>query len=275
MTLTVFAVVLFAAFLHASWNAIVKGAGDTLIMTMLIAGCAAVISALALPFVPQPAPQSWPALVASAVIHLAYYTFLIGAYRAGDMSRMYPIMRGTAPLLVAVISALFLNETITLAGWTGVVLVSLGILSLAVRGGGTAGVGFALANAVVIAGYTLVDGAGVRASGSPAGYTLWLLVLSGIPLIAWVLATRRAAFVTHLRTRLHLGVIGALGTLVSYGLALWAMTVAPVPIVAALRETSILWATAIAGLILRERIGPARIAAVGLIALGAIVLRLA
>lgn len=278
MDLHVFAVVLFAALLHAGWNAIVKGAGDKLMTTVLVAGAAAAVAAAALPFLPQPAPASWPFLAASAVLQVGYYVLLANAYRVGEMSSMYPLMRGTAPLLVAIISAAILGETLAPAGWAGIALVSAGILSLAFHGRrtpGAAGTGFALANALVIASYTLIDGHGVRLSGAAAGYTLWLFVLTGTPLVAWALIRRRTALLSRLRAELHLGLIGGIGTLVSYGLALWAMTLAPVALVAALRETSILWGTAIAALVLRERVGGWRLVAVGIIACGAAVLRLA
>lgn len=275
MSLTVFAVVLFAALLHATWNAIVKMAGDKLLTTILVAGSAAAVSAVALPFLPQPAPASWPHLAISTILQIGYYLLVAGAYRAGDLSRVYPIMRGTAPLIVAIVSGLVLAEAIGVFGWAGIALISAGILSLALAGTGRAGTGFALANAVVIAGYTLVDGAGVRASGAPAAYTLWLFVLTGTPLVIWAIVARRRDFVALLRTDLPFAFIGGLGTLISYGLALWAMTLAPVPLVAALRETSILWGTAIAGIFLRERIGPSRLVAIALVAMGAAILRLA
>ncbi|RZJ84813.1 MAG: EamA family transporter, partial [Brevundimonas sp.] len=137
------------------------------------------------------------------------------------------------------------------------------------------GVRAALLNAVVIASYTLVDGAGVRASGEPVAYTLWLNLLSGAPLLVWVLAARWRSFLPYARANLGVGVIGGAGTLTSYGLALWAMTHAPVAVIAALRETSILFATVIAVVVLKERLSPARITAAGLIAVGAIILRLA
>ena len=279
MTLTVFAVVLFAALLHATWNAIVKGGDDKLLMTILVAGCAGGIAAIALPFVPQPAPASWPYLAVATVLQVGYYILVANAYRTGDMSRVYPVMRGTPPLIVVIVSAVFLNEVVSLPGWAGIALISAGILSLAVFTGrgtlGAAGTGFALANALVIATYTLVDGTGARASGSPIAYALWLCILTAVPLLGWALTARRADFIALVRTEFHFGLIGGLGTLTSYGLALWAMTLAPIALVAALRETSILWGTAIAGLVLRERIGPSRLVAVGLIALGAIILRLA
>lgn len=276
MPLSVFGVVLFAALLHASWNTIVKGAPDKLLTTILVAASAAAISALTLPFLAQPARESWPFLAASAVLQVGYYLLVARAYRGADMSQAYPLMRGTAPLLVALVSRFWLGEFLSPAAWAGVALICGGVLSLALAGRGTnvQGVRAALLNAVVIASYTLVDGAGVRASGAPVAYTLWLNLLSGVPLLAWVLAARWRTFLPYARTHLGLGVVGGFGTLTSYGLALWAMTHAPVAVIAALRETSILFATVIAVVVLKEKLSPARIAAVCLIAAGAVVLRL-
>lgn len=276
MPLSVFGIVLFAALLHASWNAIVKGAPDKLLTTILVAASAAAISALALPFLAQPARESWPFLAASAVLQVGYYLLVARAYRGADMSQAYPLMRGAAPLLVALVSRFWLGEILSPAAWAGVALICGGVLSLALAGRGTnvQGVRAALLNAVVIASYTLIDGAGVRASGAPVAYTLWLNLLSGVPLLAWVLAARWRTFLPYARAHLGLGMVGGLGTLTSYGLALWAMTHAPVAVIAALRETSILFATVIAVVVLKERLSPARIAAVCLIAAGAVVLRL-
>lgn len=277
MPLSVFGLVLFAALLHAGWNAIVKGAPDKLATTILVAASAAAISALALPFLAQPARESWPFLAASTVLQVGYYLLVARAYRAADMSQAYPLMRGTAPLIVALVSRFWLGEHLSAAAVAGIALICAGVLSLALgaRGTSSQGVRAALVNAVVIAGYTLIDGAGVRASGAPVAYTLWLNLLSGTPLLAWVLATRGRIFLPYARSHLPLGVIGGFATLTSYGLALWAMTHAPVAVIAALRETSILFATGIAVFVLRERPSVSRILAALLIAAGAVVLRMA
>jgi drug/metabolite transporter (DMT)-like permease len=276
MPLSVFGIVLFAAALHATWNAIVKGAPDKLLTTILVAASAAAISAITLPFLAQPARESWPFLAASTVLQVGYYLLVARAYRGADMSQAYPLMRGTAPLIVALVSRFWLGEHLSLAATAGVALICSGVLSLALGARGTSAQGLraALLNAFVIAGYTLVDGAGVRASGTPAAYTLWLNLLSGAPLLAWALAARWRVFLPYARANLGLGVIGGLGTLTSYGLALWAMTHAPVAVIAALRETSILFATAIAVFVLREKLTRGRVFAALLIAAGAVVLRL-
>lgn len=279
MTMSVFAIVLAAAVLHAGWNAIVKGGGDTLLTTILVTASAALLAVVSLPFLPPPARESWPFIAASAVFQVAYFVLVANAYRVADMSLTYPLMRGTAPLLVAVASVLLLSEPPSAGAWLGLGVLCAGILSIAAatRHGGTnkTGVVLALGNAVVIAGYTLIDGVGVRRSGAPAAYTLWIFLLSGAALSTWAVAARRQAFLGYLRRNWHLGVIGGAGTVGSYGLALWAMTVAPIAVVAALRETSILFGTAISGLLLHERVGRARIIGVCIIAAGAILLRLA
>ena len=274
----VFAIVLFAAALHASWNAIVKGGGDKLLTTVLVTTSAALIGAIVLPVLRQPDAVSWPFILASSVFQIVYFVLLARTYQVADMSQTYPLMRGTAPLLVAIVSALALGAHLTAAVWIGVGVICLGILAMAAgaRRGNRTGVAYALANAVVIAGYTVIDGLGVRRSGAPAAYTLWIFLISGIPLAAWALRTRgRATLAEYVRGNWYFGLIGGAGTLASYGLALWAMTVAPIAVVAALRETSIVFGVVISGLILKEPVGLARFAAACTIALGAAVLRLA
>jgi drug/metabolite transporter (DMT)-like permease len=276
MSLLVFCVILFSAALHAIWNAIVKGGSDTLLTTVLVAASGALVGLIALPFLPPIAPEAWRYLAISAVLEIAYYALVAAAYRNADMSRAYPLMRGTPPLLVALVSSLLLGATVSLIGWLGVALVSAGLLSLTLGGtkGGSRGVAFAMVNALVIASYTLVDSFGVRASGSPAAYTMWIFVLTGVPLAAWALL-RRPGFIPYARRNGHLGLLGGLGTLISYGLVLWSMTMAPVALVAALRETSILFGTIIAVLVLKERVTRTRLVAVLIIAAGAAVLKLA
>ncbi|RYE09052.1 MAG: EamA family transporter [Hyphomicrobiales bacterium] len=276
MTFAVFGIVLFAAALHAVWNAIVKAGSDTLLTTILVAASAALVGIVTLPFLPPVAPAAWPYLAISAVLEIAYYALIAGAYRQADMSRAYPVMRGTPPLIVALVSSLALGMHLSPIGWAGVLLVSLGLLSLTLIGrtAEPQRLGLAMINALVIASYTLVDGFGVRASGAPVTYTMWIFVLTGVPLALWALL-RRPDIIGYARSNWALGVAGGFGTLISYGLVLWAMTEAPIPIVAALRETSILFGTAIAAFVLRERVTTARVAAVLVIAAGAVVLKLA
>lgn len=239
----------------------IKAAYDKLLASVMVSAAAAAVAALALPFLAQPAPVSRPCILASAVLQVAYYVLLAFAYRVADMGQAYPLMRGTAPLLVALASTAWFGEGLSAAAWAG--------------GGPREGVQLALANAVVIAGYTLVDGIGVRRSGAPFSYTLWVFLLTGISLTAWALAVWRAAFLRCVGRYGHLGLVGGIATVASYGAALWAMTLAPVAVVAALRETSILFGAAMSALVLKEQISPARLAAAGIIAAGAMMLRLA
>lgn len=278
MPIAVFGMILFAAALHAMWNAVVKGGSDTLLTTVLVTGSAALIALAALPLLPAPTVESWPFIAISAVFQIVYFALVAITYRIADMSQTYPLMRGTAPLLVALASVAWLGEPLAPPAWIGIGVICAGILIMAAdgrRGGDRTGMMLALLNAVVIAGYTVIDGIGVRQSGAPAAYTLWIFLLTGLPLLAWAMLARRRAFAAYAARNWHLGAIGGIGTLASYGLALWAMTKAPIAVVAALRETSILFGAAISALVLKERVSPTRIAAVCVIAGGAAILRMA
>lgn len=276
MSVAVFCIILFAAALHAVWNAIVKGGSDTLLTTILVASSAALVGIVTLPFLPPIAPDAWPFVAISAILEIAYYALVAAAYRHADMSRAYPLMRGTPPLLVALVSTIALGMSVSPIGWLGIIVVSAGLLTLTLfgTGGSSRGLWLAMVNALVIASYTLVDGVGVRLSTSPAAYTMWIFVLTGMPLALWALL-RRPDFLPYARRNWPHGVAGGMGSLVAYGLVLWAMTEAPIPMVAALRETSILFGTAIAAFVLKERVTPPRIVAVLIIAAGAAVLKLA
>ncbi len=271
--------VLCGAALHALWNTLVKAAADTWVSTALVAGGAAVIAVLVLPFLPAPAAASWPHIAISSVLQVAYFALVAAAYRAADMSFAYPLMRGTAPVLVALVSLPVLGEALTPSMAAGVGLISAGVLTMVSgrRGPGGRGMraaGLALANAVVIALYSLNDGMGVRLSGSPAAYTLWIYFLGGVPVVLWVAVLRGRALAEGLRRGWMRALGGGLANALSYGLALWAMTRAPVASVAALRESAIVFALAIATLVLHERLTAVRLAATVLIVAGAVAMRL-
>jgi drug/metabolite transporter (DMT)-like permease len=278
MTTAVFLLVLLGAALHASWNAVIKRATDTLRGSVVVAIMASGLAAAGLPFVEAPAPASWPFAATSVALQGLYWVGVAESYRIGDMSRVYPLMRGTAPLIVASLSITLFGDPLSPIAWAGVLTVSAGLLALSLAGPGRGegrALATALATAVVIAGYTIVDGIGVRRSGSPIGYTLWIFVLTSPALVAWTLWRRPAGVLRFERRDLVLGLFGGFATLASYGIALWAMTRAPIAVVASLRETSILFGTAIAALVLRERVDGRRIAAVVVIAAGAALLRAA
>ncbi len=278
MTWTTTLLVLAAAALHAAWNAVVKSAGDRLMSVVALTAWAAVIVTPLLLFVPIPEPRLWPILLSSAVIHWTYTVLIAFNYDKGDMSRVYPIMRGAAPLIVAVITTLVLQQRLGLMAWAGVIVISSGILLLSLEHGlpkSWADVGLALMSAAATAAYTIVDGRGVQMADSPLAFALWLFWLIGAPLGAWALVARRGPFLQTLKAHWGRTFLAGAGSIASYGLALWAMTLSPIVLVAALRETSTLFGTLIAATLLKEAIGRARVAATVVIVAGAVLVRLA
>jgi drug/metabolite transporter (DMT)-like permease len=203
----------------------------------------------------------------------------VAAYRNGDMSHAYPLMRGSAPLLVALASGPLIGERLGALQWVALGCICGGIMALyfttrAKHPGAHRTTIFALMTACMIAAFTLVDGIGVRKSGSPVAYTMWIFMLNALGLIGWAAARRPGELAAYARKNLRITLMGGAANLGSYALALWAMTQAPVAAVAALRETSILFAVAIAGLVLREKISAQRLAAVALVGCGAVAMRL-
>ena len=277
----VFFAVLAAALLHASWNALLKRRGEPLLATVLVVAGAACIAPVLLPLLPAPARASWAYIAASSVVQTIYYLLLIETYRDGDVSHAYPLMRGSAPLLVALANGPLTGDRLDGGQWCAMLLICGGVLVqwYAARAPGRTAAQrttvFALLTAGVIAAYTLIDGRGVRLSDAPAAYTLWIFLLTGSAVCLCTLRGRTRALAAFARANPLVAPLGGLATVGSYGIALWAMTRAPVAAVAALRETSILFATAIAAFVLRERIGRTRLAAVALIACGAVAMRLA
>jgi len=213
------------------------------------------------------------------LLHLIYFAAVVGAYRFGDLSQAYPIMRGCAPMLVAVMGVLMLGEQLGATMWVGVALIVLGIIApalIAARGIRLPGRGTAVAaaNAVVIACYTLVDGAGTRASGNAAGYGMWLFLLIAVPIGAYAAAWRGRELAVYLRERWVLAALSGTLLMGSYLIALWAMTQAPVAVVAALRETSVIFAAILGTVFLKERFGGWRIPGAALVTLGIAALNL-
>jgi drug/metabolite transporter (DMT)-like permease len=277
MSPLVTALVLGAALLHASWNAIIKSSRDVMLDTALVACGASILSLPLVAAVPLPARASWPFLAASVAIHVGYFATLARAYRVGDLGHAYPLMRGTAPLLVALFGVALLNERPSTSVWLGIVLISAGILSIGLLHKGRAHLDatlWALANAVIIASYTLVDGAGVRLSGTAAGYVAWMFLLLGPVFIGCVFVLRGRAAIDYAGLNWRRGLAGGLFLIASYGIALWAMTRAPVAAVAALRETSVIFAALIGTLFLKEPFGRQRVIGACAVALGVIALRM-
>ena len=296
MTLTwpiVFAV-LCGALLHAGWNALIKSGRDTAVDTALVHVLGALV---ALPLVlglgPPPA-AAWPFIAASLVIHVGYYTALAGAYRHGELGLTYPIMRGFAPLLVALGSGVLIGEAPSPVAWSGIIGIAAGVALVGLAHPGQAlhhrkALAFAFANAVIIAMYTVVDGHGARASvsasaGASGGnnlgalrYVMLLSVLDGViyPLSVWLRrsASQRAAIAAYARRRWPVAALGGAASIGSYAIALWAMTRAPIASVAALRETSVLFAALLGTVLLKERFGLQRAIGTGVIVAGVMALR--
>jgi drug/metabolite transporter (DMT)-like permease len=278
MPTDVLLLVLLAAFLHASWNAVVKSSPDKFLDVVFVTASAALLCLVSVPFLPLPAGVSWPYIVVSAAIHVLYYLLIGAAYRSGDMSHAYPLMRGAPPLLIALASGPLIGEQLSAGEWSGILLICAGILGLLFASPSATNTArttrLALFNAVTVAAYTIVDGTGVRLSGHPAAYTMWMFILTAPPILAWAFARRKADALAHLRARWALVLMGGACTLTAYSLVLWAMTHAPIAMVAALRETAIIFGTAISALVLRERYGYGRPAAAVVIVLGVIALKL-
>ena len=275
----VFAAVLFAALCHAGWNALVKVGLDPLSSTTLISVGAGVVGLVALPLVGIPSAASWPWLFASVVIHLFYFAALIESYRTGDLGQVYPIARGSAPLMTAVIATILIGEHLSAVGWIGVVTLVSGVFLLSLRGGrelalDMRAVGFALMTAVTICTYSIVDGMGARLSANPNAYSAWLFVGIAIVLVPYARIRGGSGALAAAAPYWRQGLAGGAMQVLSYGIAIWAMTVAPIAIVAALRETSVLFGAAIAVIALKEPLRAARLVAAGLIAIGLVLIRL-
>ena len=277
MTWPVLCLVLFGALLHASWNALVKSSSDKTLDTALIH---VLCSLLALPvclYVGPPPAESWPYILGSLVVHVGYYFALAGAYRHGELGLTYPLMRGTAPMLVAMTSFVFIGEDLTPLAWLGVACISGGVLLLGVtREWWThrKAILFALCNAVLIAVYTVIDAKGARSSGHVVQYISMLFVLDGWPFAILVFMQRKGQVWPYVRKRWPIAVGGAFASIGSYAIALWAMTVAPVAMVAALRETSVFFAALIGAWFLKEVWTRQRIAGTVAILSGVAALRL-
>jgi drug/metabolite transporter (DMT)-like permease len=274
LSTAVAAAVLGAALLHAGWNALVKASPDKQLDTVIVAASSGVIALALAPWVAAPAPAAWPWLVASIAIHIAYFALLAGAYRWGELSYAYPVMRGGGPMIVAIVGALALGEILSLQETLAIGVICLGVLGFASGAHDRRATYFALGNAAVIAAYTLVDAQGVRASEGAAGYILWFFAGNGVVITAMGLAGRGRALPQYLRRHWARGAVGGACSLAAYGIALWAMTRAPVALVAVLRETSVIFAALIGALFLREKLTRRRLAATGAVMLGLVALRL-
>ncbi len=290
MTLTwpIVLAVLCGAALHAGWNALVKSAGDKAADTALLQVMGACVALPLLLWVGLPSVAALPFIATSLFIHVGYYIALAGAYEHGELGMTYPIMRGFAPLLVALASSSWVGEVPSATAWLGTLAITAGVTLVGLAHPGQAlhhgkALAFAFANAAIIAVYTLVDGLGVRAEAAAGGnalsYIAILVVLDGLPypLLVWLRRSRvqRVQMRLYARQRWPLAALGGAASMGSYAIALWAMTRAPVASVAALRETSVLFAALLGTWLLKEKFGWQRALGTAVVVLGVIGLRLA
>jgi drug/metabolite transporter (DMT)-like permease len=274
LTLPVTLAVLGAALLHAAWNALVKGSEDKQLDAYAVAAGSGLLALLALPFLPLPAAAAWPWLAGSAAVHILYFVFLAGAYRWGELSYVYPIMRGGGPMIVAATGALAFGEFLDAGEWLGALLISAGILAFASGAHDRRATLFAFANALVIGAYTLIDAAGARSSGAPVSYTFWFFVANGVVIALLGSLQRGRALPAYLRRHWLRAVGGGACALGAYSIALWAMTRAPVALVAVLRETSVIFAAVLGALLFKEKLTRRRLIATGAVLAGLIALRI-
>ncbi|WP_284163614.1 EamA family transporter [Frigidibacter sp. SD6-1] len=257
MSLVILLAVLGAAFLHALWNGLVRGGASRVHVMMVLSAVQGVIGLVLGLFEPFPGAEVWPWIAASALVHTAYKTFLTFAYEHGDLSRVYPLARGTAPLIVLVVGAIFGTDHLVLAEVLGIAVLGLGIFLLA-TGVFTSGesvrlLPYAMGAAVATASYTLIDGQGARIGGDAAAYVAWMFAADGV-LFAAVMTLMRGRAAWPARSRVWgAGSAAAVASYASYAIVVWAMTEAPIALVAAIRETSIVFGVVIGWLIFRER----------------------
>lgn len=274
--------VLFAAAVHAGWNAMIKRGSDPLFETTLVHAWVAAPALVAVLFLPLPGQTATLCLIASSAVHCVYYHGLAGAYRSGDLSFAYPIMRGSAPMLTALCGGLLLDEWPAPLAWLGIVTVCAGVLAIGLASGPGAdraarrrSLRWALLTGSTIVAYTLIDSTGARSAPTPWSYVAWLAAIEGPVLFAVVHARHGRALRGYARER-GIGPLGiGVASMGAYSITLWAMTRAPVAMVAALRETSVLFALLIAAWLLKERFGPIRWAGAAAIIVGVAALRLA
>lgn len=274
----VFMAVLLAALLHAGWNSLVKVGLDRLSTILLLTLVPVAIAIPVLPFIARPAAGSWIWILAGAALHTGYKIFLVQTYAHADLSQVYPLARGTAPLIVTGWSVLFLGAVFTPGSLFGILVISLGILLMAARGSASGrmrgpALFWALGTAGFTAGYTLVDGVGARIAGTASGYILWMMIGDAIGMVTYAALTRGRAAFSALLPAWKTGLAAGAMSLGSYWIAVWAFTQAPIALVAALRESSILFATVIAALVLREQVNRWRWISAGIIACGVMLMR--
>lgn len=266
--------------MHAGWNALIRGRGDRFHSISVLGMAQGMIALACLPFVAVPEGITWAWIVASAALHTGYKLFLIRAYSAGDLGQVYPLARGSAPLISSFVALAALGETLSPFLWAGVITLCFGIALMSLKGGAalarldSKAVFYALATSVFISGYTIVDALGARGASSSSSYIAWMFAFDGFSIAAVFAAVRRRQALPGVLRELPFGLLSATMSLGAYWLIIWAMTQAPIGAVAALRESSILFAILISVFILKERASGWRIGAGLLILAGVALMRL-
>ena len=271
--------VLFAALLHASWNALVKGGQDKLIVLATANFVGTVFGFVCIFILPFPDAAAWPYLIASAIFHTGYYFYLLNAYEHGDLSQVYPLARGTAPLLITTGAWVFADESISIIGMLGICLASCGIIALSFENGSpfngkNRAVIPALVTSLWIAAYSVTDGIGGRLAGNVFSYIVWLAFIDGIPIVLYTMRIRGSAEVFgYLRSRWMFGVLGGTFSLLAYGTVIYAMSLGAMGMVSALRETSVIMAALIGIIWFREKLTRIRVIAAIVVTLGVLLIK--
>ncbi len=270
--------VLSAALLHASWNALVKSGGVPEFTIAAYQSLGGLICLVLIFFLPLPDAASWPYLIASALVHNIYYFTLARAYRLGDLSQVYPLFRGLAPILVAIGAAVFAKEFVSAGTVIGIVLISTGLMSITLfsKHFGTISkpaIKWGLITSVLIACYTIIDGIGVRLAGDPLSYIAWLFLFEPIPIVSWLLFTQRKAWFGYLQKSKVNILFGGIASSAAYGLVIFAMSLGAMAMVSSLRESSVIFAALIGSLFLKEPFGRQRVIATVFVAIGIVIMR--
>ena len=258
MPLNIFLAIILAAFLHAVWNAMVKNEDNKyLAVTAIVLGHVPV-SVLIILLTPIPSVESIPFIILSALLHIGYEWYLLSAYRFGDLTKVYPIARGTAPILITIVSLIFLGIALSNFEILGIIIISLGILSLSLQGAkgikNRSAVIYALVTGFFIMGYSITDGYGARVSNSFLSYMGWSFILNAIIFPIILKINNKSEIITKtFKEGKKIFFIGGTLSYIVYGIVIWAFTQAPIALVAALRETSIIIALLIGIFFLKEK----------------------
>ncbi|WP_339487144.1 EamA family transporter [Pseudomonas sp. EL_65y_Pfl2_R95] len=280
MDSSIFFAVIAAAMLHAGWNALIKIGLDRYLTVCLIQMGAGIAALCTLPFVAFPQVEAWPWIILSVLLHIGYNGFLAHAYKYGDLSQVYPLSRGSSPLIVALISVVLLHETLSWGQISGLLILVTGIWLMALRTSkdspfNTPLLLTALTTASFIAAYTLADAVGARVNGDAFSYAMWLFAMNGAVTFMILVGLRGTAILSRLSLYWKGGLGGGVMSLMAYSIVIWAMTLAPVAVVSALRESSVLFALLIGRVVLKETLPLLRVVSCIVILMGVVTLKLA